>query len=80
MTLVAASDVENVAPLCVDAKVAARLLGVSVWTLRGYIDDGLIPTVKFPSCKYPGETSRRVLIAVDDLKAFVQMCREGAVR
>ena len=66
--------------LCVDLKTAATAIGQSVWTLRGYIDEGLIPTMKFPSSKYPGETSRRVLIAVDDLKEFVQRCRGGAKR
>jgi predicted site-specific integrase-resolvase len=36
-------------PLCLDLKSAAASLGISVWTLRRYVEDGLIPTVKFPS-------------------------------
>lgn len=68
--------VEDIAPLCVDVKAAARLIGVSVWTLRSYIDDGMLPTVKFPSSKNPGEQSRRVLIAVEDLRDFVRRHRD----
>ena len=46
------------------------MLGVSEWQLRRWIDEGLIPTVKFPRGKYPGEISRRVLVSVDDLTTF----------
>jgi hypothetical protein len=80
MSVVRTSDVEDVAPLCVDVKAAARLIGVSVWTLRAYIDEGLVHTVKFPSSKHPGEQSRRVLIAVADLQAFVDQHRDRAAR
>jgi hypothetical protein len=65
-------------PLCVDLKEAARMLGVSIWTLRSWIDEGLIRTVKFPSSKHPGEISRRILISVDDLRDFVRQHRNGA--
>ena len=71
---------EPIAPLCVDVKTAAGAVGVSVWVLRRYIEDGLLPTVKFPSVKYSGEVSRRVLIAVADLEAFVAKHRQGATR
>jgi hypothetical protein len=74
------SDLVDVAPLCVDVKTAAASIGVSVWTLRSYIDEGLIPTVKLPSSKHPGEISRRVLIAVEDLRLFVNQHREAAAR
>lgn len=67
-------------PLCVDVKRAAASIGVSVWVLRDYIDRGLLPTVKFPSTKHPGENSRRVLIAVADLEAFVARHRAGVTR
>ncbi len=66
-------------PLVLDVKSAAAAIGVSPWVLRRYIDDGLLPTVKFPSAKHPGEVSRRVLIAVADLEAFVQQHREQVV-
>lgn len=65
-------------PLCLDVKGAAASIGVSVWTLRSWIDDGLIKTVKFPSSKHPGEISRRILISVDDLRDFVQRHRGGS--
>lgn len=64
------------APLCLDVKSAAASLGVSVWVVRRWIDDGLLPTVKFPSAKHVGATSRRILIAAEDLKAFVDRYRE----
>jgi hypothetical protein len=60
-----------VTPLVLDIKQAAAALSVSEWTLRRYIEDGLLPTVQMPSAKHPGERSRRVLIAVTDLEAFV---------
>jgi predicted site-specific integrase-resolvase len=64
-------------PLCLDLKSAAASLGISVWVLRRYIEDKLIPTVKFPSAKNAGEQSRRVLIKVADLEAFVNKHREN---
>jgi hypothetical protein len=65
-----------VTPLCVDVKEAAAAIGVSTWVVRNYIASGLLATVKFPSTKHPGETTRRVLIAVADLEAFVAKHRE----
>ncbi|HXG90324.1 MAG TPA: hypothetical protein VNJ02_18515 [Vicinamibacterales bacterium] len=63
-------------PLCVDVRAAAKAIGVSTWVVRHYIASGLLPTVKFPSTKHRDETSRRVLIAVTDLEAFVKRHRE----
>lgn len=63
-------------PLCVDVKQAAAALGICPWVVRKYVADGLLPTVKLPSVKRPGETNRRVLIAVADLEAFVAKHRE----
>lgn len=66
-------------PLCVDVKEAATLLRISVWSVRRHIDDGDLPTVQFPSGKIPGTRSRRILIAVADLEAFVATHRtEGS--
>lgn len=64
--------------LTVTRKEAAAALRVSVWVLDRYIADRVLPTVKFPSSKRFGEESRRVLIAVSDLEAFVQKHREVA--
>jgi len=58
-------------PLCVDVKGAAELIGMSASVVRSFIDSGVLPTVRFPSQKHEGEKSRRVLIAVTDLEAFV---------
>lgn len=66
-------------PLCLDVKPAAASLGVSIWVLRRWIDEGQLATIRFPSVKYAGEKSRRVLIAADDLKAFVERHRFGGV-
>jgi excisionase family DNA binding protein len=62
-------------PLCVDVREAARLLGVSAWTVREYVATGDLPIVKLPATKGTESRSRRVLIAVEDLKAFVERCR-----
>jgi predicted site-specific integrase-resolvase len=64
-------------PLVLNRKDAARALDVSVWVLDRYIADGLLPTVKLPSTKRPGEDNRRVLISVVDLEAFVAKYRES---
>jgi len=63
-----------------DVKAAAAFLGVSPWVLRRFIDDGLLPTVKYPSAKHPGENSRRVLLAVADLEEFVARYRRPGSR
>lgn len=67
----------SIEPLCVDLRTAAAAIGVSVWVLRRWIDEGRIPTVRFPSVKHEGEPSRRVLIASKDLRAFVKRHRVG---
>lgn len=68
-------------PLSVSVKVGAAMIGLSPSVLRAYIDQGLIPVVKFPStsAKHQGEQSRRVLIAVADLEKFVEQYRVAEV-
>lgn len=66
-------------PLCLDIKTAAASVGLSTGVVRSYIDQGLLPVVKFPSAKHEGETSRRVLIAAADLEAFVAKHRVAEV-
>ena len=58
-------------PIAVGVEQAAAMIGVSPVEVRRYIDAGLLPVVKLPSMKRHNEPSRRVLIAVDDLRAFV---------
>lgn len=63
-------------PLCLGVKDAAAAVGVCEKTIRQWVDDGALPTVKFPSVKYPGERGKRILILVDDLRAFAEKHRE----
>ena len=58
-------------PIAVSIEVGAEMIDTSPSTLRAYIDQGVIPVVKLPSAKHAHEQSRRVLIAVADLEAFV---------
>jgi hypothetical protein len=69
--------VADINPLCVDVERGAEMLGLSASVLRGLIDQGLIPIIKFPSAsaKHQGEKSRRVLLAVSDLEKFVEAHR-----
>ena len=62
-------------PVCVGVTDAAALLGVCPRTIREFIDQGVLATVKFPSVKYPGERGKRILILVDDLRAFAEKHR-----
>jgi Helix-turn-helix domain len=62
-------------PIAVSVEVGAEMIDVSPTTFRSYIDQKLIPVVELPSAKHHGEKSRRVLILVDDLRAFVEKHR-----
>ena len=64
--------------LCLDVKAAARALGVSSAVVRDWVARGVLARVSFPSTRRPGESSRRVLIAVADLEDFVRKHRETA--
>jgi Helix-turn-helix domain len=59
-------------PICYGIKEAAAALCVCTKTIRDLIDAGELPTVKLPSVKYAGERGKRILILVDDLKAFAE--------
>jgi hypothetical protein len=63
--------VADLPPLCLDVPAAALALGVGVSAVRRWIESGELPIIKFPSEKHDGEKSRRVLINVADLEAFV---------
>lgn len=65
-------------PILLDVKSAAAALSVCTKTIRQWIDSGALATVKLPSTRYAGEQSRRILILVDDLKAFAEKHREAA--
>jgi len=63
--------------IAVDVKTAAEMIGVSEDTMRGYVERGLVPIVRLPSARNEGEKSRRVLISVSDLEAFIAANREA---
>lgn len=67
----------DMTPISVGIKDAAAAMGVCTKTIRQWIDDGQLPTVKFPSVKYPGEHGKRILILVEDLRAFAAKHREA---
>jgi hypothetical protein len=50
---------------------AAELLGFSATTVREYINQGILTTVKYPSAKHGGE-SDRVLLPVKELEMVNQ--------
>jgi hypothetical protein len=67
-------------PRLLDARQAAAHLNVSFWTLREFINDGSIPTVRLPRPHTPRmrkresvtDTVRRLLIDRNDLDALVE--------
>jgi excisionase family DNA binding protein len=63
--------------LCVSVAKAAEMLAVSPWTVRAWIANGDLPVVKLPAVR-GGDSTRRVLIAVADIEAFVKRHREVA--
>ena len=70
-------DVAAAPTLCVDVRRAAKMLAVSPWTVRAWIANGDLPVVRLPAVR-GGDSTRRVLIAVADIEAFVKRHREVA--
>lgn len=66
------------APLAVDVPRAAEMLGANESDVRAWIASGLLPCVRYPSTRRPGEPSRRILISVSDLEEFVRRHRDTA--
>jgi hypothetical protein len=56
-----------------DAKGAAAYLSLSVAAVRQLIADGVIPTVRPPSLRIPGEAMRRRLVDRADLDRLVDL-------
>ena len=76
MSLPQQSD-ETDAARVLNLKDGARYIGVSFWTLRDYILQGLIPTVQMPALRArdgarPSLSLRRVLVDRADLDAFIE--------
>src|SRR5262245_44833476 len=63
------------APFVVGAKDAARLLGSEPTQVRRWIADGLLPSIRYPSTRRAGESSRRILVPIADLEQFVEQHR-----
>ena len=60
-----------VTPRLLDIKDAAAYLGVSEWSLRSWIADGLIKPIELPSVSKTREKNRRLLFDVKSLDVFV---------
>lgn len=65
-------------PIAVSVAQAAEMLGISPSVLRAHIDQGRLPVVRLPSTKHAHEQSRRVLLAVVDVKKFFETYRVAA--
>lgn len=72
------APVTTATPLVADVPRAAELLSANESDVRGWVASGLLPCVRYPSNRRPGEPSRRILIAVADLEEFVRRHRETA--
>jgi hypothetical protein len=65
-------------PRLMNLRQGAVYIGVSYWSLRDYVLQGLIPTVQMPPLRtreggrQPAPTLRRVLIDRLDLDAFIE--------
>ncbi len=65
-------------PLVVGVAEAATMLSISRWAVRQLVIGGELPTIELPSSKYAGQKSRRILIAVADVEAFIAAHRSAA--
>ncbi len=72
------SDVAVAPTLAVDITRAAEIIGANTSDVRAWVASGLLPCVRYPSTRRPGEPSRRILIAVADLEEFVRRHRDTA--
>jgi excisionase family DNA binding protein len=74
-----ASDVQTAAPSVrlFDLKTAAAYLGVSYWTVRDLVLNGVVPAVRIPCPRSrDGRNIRRILIDRHDLDAFIDRNKE----
>lgn len=63
-------------PRLISLKEAAKYMGLSFWTVRDYVLQGLIPAIQLPALRpregeKPRQTLRRVLVDRKDLDAFI---------
>ena len=52
-------------------EMAARYLGLSAWTLRDWLRQGVLPVVRFDTPTRRGRPFRRILVDVCDLDALI---------
>jgi Helix-turn-helix domain len=67
-------------PRLLTMRAAAGYLGVSYWTIRDWLLQGLIPVVPLPPLKpregeMPKRSLRRTLVDRADLDAFIDACK-----
>ena len=75
--LAAPTPVQGISPRLVDLRGAGIYLGgLSAWTVRALISNGVIPIVRPPALRRRHETMRRVLIDVRDLDALIAKWKE----
>ncbi len=68
-------------PRLLDARRAASFLGgVSVWTLRRWVDQGHLRPVRLPACWRKGENCRRLLFDRRDLNSLIDMAKQQVPR
>lgn len=70
----------TVAPRLLSVEAAAVYLSVCAWTVRDYVASGKLPAVRLPATGSRGKKpeSRRVLLDVRDLDAFIEQRKERA--
>jgi hypothetical protein len=83
MNWTARVEAPNTPPRLLSLRQAAAYLGVSFWSVRDYVLQGVIPTVSLPALtpregEGPRRPLRRVLVDVVDLDAFILEHKAGA--
>lgn len=59
-------------------ETALYLGGISQATVRRLVAQGVLCPVRLPSCRRPGESSRRLLFDVRDLDTLVETWKSGS--
>jgi hypothetical protein len=71
---------DGVAPRLLDVVQAARYLGLSKWTIRGFVEQGVLKPVALPSVNSAGPRRiRRILFDRRDLDVLVEAHKTDAV-